>query len=48
MEDTDLLKYFLLSAGSLLVALSFTIVGKYAFTSEITYVLIGYSIFVIG
>jgi hypothetical protein len=48
MDDGDKLKYFLLTAGSLLVALSFTLVGKYAFEGEILYVVLGYSIFVLG
>lgn len=48
MDEEVLLKYLLLSIGSLLVATSFTLVGKYAFMENILYVFLGYSIFVIG
>ncbi|MFB6241574.1 MAG: hypothetical protein ABEJ36_02100 [Candidatus Nanosalina sp.] len=48
MEEEKQIKYSLLTAGSLLVALSFTLVGRYSFQGRILYVFFGYLLFVTG
>ncbi len=40
--------YLLLAAGSLMVALSGTLVGKYAFESNVAGVFLGYTLFVVA
>lgn len=48
MKDGNLIKYGLLSLGSLLVALSFTAAGKYAVIGRTDYVVLAYLTFVAG
>lgn len=48
MEEEETLKYGLLALGSLLVATSFTLVGRYAFEGNVTRVFLGYLVFVAG
>lgn len=48
MDEETRIKYGLLSVGSMLVAVSFTLVGKYAFEGDIHRVFLGYLVFVAG
>jgi hypothetical protein len=48
MDEYKTLKYGLLTLGSLLVATSFTLVGRYAFQGSVFNVFAGYLVFVAG
>lgn len=48
MDKGKITKYLFLSTGSLLIALSGTLVGKYAFESNVIGVFIGYILFIIA